>query len=171
MKENINSLKAWAKPAPPDPVMTPAQGKVPDVEEDEAACGCFGYLRGIRDRALSLELRFANGDSRAFPYHWLGDMIHKPGVGLLLKFVGDLITLVLIEGNNLNVMVDQSASLYTRGLQRHRITWLREMTPLQIASAGRNELTIARIRLHAYRSDEKPENVPWLKPFLERAVG
>ena len=43
-----------------------------DGDSDEEECGRFGYLRGIRDTALSLEFRFANGNREAFPYSLAG---------------------------------------------------------------------------------------------------
>src|SRR6266849_4859790 len=94
--------------APPDP-----------ASEDEEECPAFGYLRGIRDRALSLEFRFASGNSEAFPYSWLGPMKYNPSAGLLLKFTGDLVYLVLIEGSNLNALANAAVNLYDRGIQVH----------------------------------------------------
>ena len=90
------------------------------MDSDEEECLAFGYLRGIRDQALSLEFRFANGNREAFPYSWLGPATYNPSAGLLLKFVGDLIYLVLLEGSNLNALVNGAVSLYDRGIQRHR---------------------------------------------------
>ena len=74
------------QPRPASPLDRVAAAEV-DSEEEE--CVAFGYLRGIRDRALSLELRLANGNRQAFPYSWLGPMAYNPSAGLLLKFVGD----------------------------------------------------------------------------------
>lgn len=42
------------------------------AESDEDACPAFGFLRGLRERSLSIELRYRNGNSEAFPYSWLG---------------------------------------------------------------------------------------------------
>ena len=61
-------------------------------DADEDCCVAFGYLRGIRDRALTLEFRFADGNSLAFPYSWLGPVKYNPSAGVLLQFVGDVIT-------------------------------------------------------------------------------
>jgi len=86
--------------APPDPAL---------AEEEE--CPAFGYLRGIRDRALSIEFRFASGNREAFPYSWLGPVKYNPSHGLLLKFTGDLVYLALIEGSNLNALANGAVSL------------------------------------------------------------
>ncbi len=138
------------------------------VSDEEDECPAFGFLRGIRDRALSLELRFANGNSQAFPYSWLGPVKYDPSAGLLLKFVGDLVYLVLLEGSNLNALVKGAISLYDRGIQRNRVTWCREMTRLEVEKSGNGEVTIERIRLTSHRADEEPPGVEWLKPFADR---
>ena len=140
-----------------------------DGDCDEEECLCFGYLRGIRDTALSLELRFADGNRQAFPYSWLGPATYNPSAGLLLKFVGDLVYLVLLEGSNLNALVNGAVSLYDRGVQRHRITWVKEMTRQQVEKAGDGEATVERIRVLSHRPDEEPKSVPWLEPFRDQA--
>jgi hypothetical protein len=144
------------------------QSAPPEMGTDEEECLAFGYLRGIRDRALSLELRFANGDSKAFPYSWLGPMQYNPSAGLLLTFVGDRVYLVLLEGSNLNALVNESVSLYDRGIQRHRVTWVREMTRQQAGRAGQGEVTVERIQMHSHRPDEEPKGVAWLEAFKAR---
>jgi hypothetical protein len=72
-----------------------------EAEELEASGGAFGYLRGIRDHASAVEFRFRDGNSTWFPYAWLGTWRYNPSEGLLLKFSGDLVYLVLIRGSNL----------------------------------------------------------------------
>jgi len=87
------------------------------VEEngfEEDSCTAFGYLRGLHERALMIEFRFANGNRQAFPYSWLGPVIFNPSAGLLLRFVGDNIINVLIEGSNLNALVGGAVNLYDR---------------------------------------------------------
>lgn len=158
--------------APRTTVTTKAaqQGTPPEAGTDEEECPAFGYLRGIRDRALSLELRFANGNSKAFPYSWLGPMQYDPSAGLLLKFVGDLIYLVLLEGSNLNKLVNNSCSLYDRGIQRHRVTWVREMTRQQAGRAEGGEVAVERIHMLSHRPDEEPKGVQWLEAFQKSGM-
>ena len=79
--------------------------------------------------------------------------------------MGDLIYLVLLEGSNLNALVNGAVSLYDRGIQRHRITWVREMTRQQAQQAAEGEVTIERIRVLAHRPDEEPQGADWLEPF------
>lgn len=140
----------------------PAAAAPPQSDED--TCPAFGYLRGIRERALCVELRFADGNSEAFPYSWLGPVKYNPSAGLLLKFVGDVVYLVLVEGSNLNALVNDTVSLYDRGLQRHRVTWVREMARAERERAGEGEVVIDRIRTLAHRPDEEPR-ADWLAPF------
>jgi hypothetical protein len=148
----------------------PAAASAPGAGEtvaDEEECPAFGYLRGLRDRALALEFRFANGDSAAYPYSWLGPIEYNPSAGLLLKFVGDLVYLVLLEGSNLNALVNDAISLYDRGLLRQRVTWVREMTREQLSRAGEGEVTVERIRTLSYRPDDEPLGINWLEPFRD----
>ena len=71
-------------------------------EGGEGACAAFGYLRGLHERASAIEFRLKNGNGVWFPYAWLGNWKFDPSAGLLLKFSGDLIYLVLIRGSNLD---------------------------------------------------------------------
>ena len=153
------------QPRPASPLDRVAAAEV-DSEEEE--CVAFGYLRGIRDRAMSLELRLANGNRQSFPYSWLGPMTYNPSAGLLLKFVGDLVYLVLLEGSNLNASVNGAASLFDRGIQRHRVTFVREMTRQQVQQTADGEVTVERIRVLSHRPDEEPQGVEWLVPFQAR---
>src|ERR1700694_4773509 len=86
-----------------------SQGKAADppkkeegTEEGEVSCGAFGYLRGIRDVPGTIEFRFRDGNSAFFPYGWLGPWRYNPSEGLLLKFSGDLVYLVLIRGSHID---------------------------------------------------------------------
>src|SRR5271169_4101254 len=111
----------------------------PAAEEagEEGYCPAFGYLRGIRDRALAVELRLKNGNTEWFSYSLLASWRHDPSVGLLLKFTGDLVTLVLIRGSNLDAVVkDGVVNLTDRGFQRHRILWVREMDAQELRQVG-----------------------------------
>jgi hypothetical protein len=130
-----------------------------EIEEDEASCAAFGYLRGVRDRALVIEFRLRNGDREYFPYSWLGPWRFDPSVGLLLKFTGDLVTLVLIRGSNLDA-APNGINLTDRGLQRHRITWVRELDEDELRRAGDGICTVDRIEIGEFES-RKDETI-WL---------
>jgi hypothetical protein len=124
-----------------------------EAEEGEASCGAFGYLRGIADRATSVEFRFRDGNSAWFPYGWMGPWRYNPSEGLLLKFSGDLVYLVLIRGSNLDMPLNEGTlNLTTGGLQRHRIMWIREMKEEEIKTVGETGPTIDSIEVAEFES-------------------
>lgn len=130
-------------------------------EPDEETCPAFGYLRNAGDRALAIGFRFRDGNSDFFPYSWLGPWRYNPSVGLLLKFTGDVVTLVLIRGSNLGAAVNQgAANLTDHGLQRHRVTWVREMDDAELKRVGDAGPTIDRIEVAEFETVE--EQHKWL---------
>jgi hypothetical protein len=138
-------------------------GKEPEPEGEEASCGAFGYLRGIRDQSAAVEFRFRDGNSMWFPYHWLGTWQYNPSEGLLLKFSGDLVYLVLIRGSNLDKPLNEGAiDLMHAGLQRHRVLWVREMSEEDIRQVGESGPTIDRIDIAEFESHEA------LKAWLQK---
>jgi hypothetical protein len=129
------------------------QLKEAEGDGQEASCHSFGYLRGVEDKAESLELRFLSGDSMWFPYHWLGTWQYNRSEGLLLKFSGDVVYLVLVRGTNLDKPLDDGPINLTRaGLARHRVVWLREMTPEEIRHVGDSGPTIDSIEVAQFES-------------------
>ncbi|MDB5346016.1 MAG: hypothetical protein JWP89_4393 [Schlesneria sp.] len=131
------------------------RAKESDDEAGEGSCAAFGYLRGIRDRAEAIEVRFQSGNSIWFPYTWLGNWQFNPSDGLLLKFSGDVVYLVLIRGSNLDQpLADTNTNLTTSGLQRHRIVWIREMTDEEIRQVGETGPTIDSIQIEQFETQE-----------------
>jgi hypothetical protein len=127
--------------------------KEAEAEEAEVSCGAFGYLRGIRDLPGSVEFRFRNGDSVWFAYSLLGTWRYNPSEGLLLKFSGDLVYLVLIRGSNLDKPLNEGAiNLTTGGLQRNRVVWIREMSKEDIQQIGDSGPTIDSIQVQEFES-------------------
>jgi hypothetical protein len=127
--------------------------KEAEADEGEASCGAFGYLRGIREQSGAVEFRFRDGNSTWFPYGWLGPWRYNPSEGLLLKFSGDLVYLVLIRGSNLDMpLTEGTINLTTGGLQRHRVMWIREMTESDIRSVGETGPTIDSIQVAEFES-------------------
>jgi hypothetical protein len=140
-------------------------GTLPAKEADgdgaEASCGAFGYLRGLRDASAAVEFRFREGNSMWFPYSWLGNWQYNPSEGLLLKFSGDLVYLVLIRGSNLDKPLSEGAiNLTHAGLQRHRVLWIREMTREEIRQVGEKGPTIDSIEMAEFES--QAELKEWL---------
>jgi len=136
-------------------------GKV-ETDDVEASCAAFGYLRGLRDASASVEFRFRDGNSIWFPYNLLGQWQFNPSEGLLLKFSGDLMYVVLIRGSNLDKpLTDGAINLTHAGLQRHRVLWIREMTKDDIERVGESGPTIDSIEMGEFTShDDRRE---WLK--------
>ena len=129
--------------------------KESEAEGVEASCGAFGYLRGIRDQSSAVELRFRDGNSTWFPYSWLGTWQYNPSEGLLLKFSGDLVYLVLIRGSNLDRPLNEGAiNLTHAGLQRHRVLWVREMTTEEIRKVAETGPTIDSIEVAEFESND-----------------
>jgi hypothetical protein len=128
--------------------------KEPEPDAGEASCAAFGYLRGIRDSAAAVEFRFRDGNSTWFPYNWLGTWHFNPSEGLLLKFSGDLVYLVLIRGSNLDKpLSDGAINLTHAGLQRHRVLWIREMSEDEIRQVGDKGPTIDSIIVAEFESN------------------
>jgi hypothetical protein len=126
-----------------------------DGEEAEASCEAFGYLRGIRDHATSVEFRFRDGNSTFFPYGLMGVWQYNPSEGLLLKFSADLVYAVLIRGSNLDKpLKDGSINLTQAGLQRHRVLWVREMTKEEVRQVGETGPTIDSIEVAGFETQD-----------------
>jgi hypothetical protein len=129
------------------------QAKEAEADGTEASCKAFGYLRGLRDSATSVEFRFRDGNSTWFPYGWMGTWQYNPSEGLLLKFSGDLVYLVLIRGSNLAKPLNEGAiDLIHAGLQRHRVLWLREMSDEEIRQVGETGPTVDSIEVAEFES-------------------
>ena len=131
-----------------------------ESEGDQAACSAFGYLRGLQDRALAVEFRWRTGNAVWFAYSCLVGWRFNPSVGLLLKFTADVTTLVLIRGSNLDVPVKGTVNLTDRGLQRHRILWVREMDQDELRQTGEAEPTVDRIEVAEFQTAEGQQE--WL---------
>jgi len=121
----------------------------------EDSCAAFGYLRGIRERSDVIEFRLQGGDSMWFPYTWLGTWKFNRSEGLLLKFSGDLVYLVLVRGSNLDKpLADSTTNLTTSGLARHRIVWMREMSEEDVRQVGDTGPTIDSIQIEEFETHE-----------------
>src|SRR5271170_3536552 len=84
--------------------------------------GTFGWLRGMRDRSVMLELRKKTGDILAIGYGWIERIEFDPSKGITLKCGGQEIR---IKGRNLNSEARPQVRLF-QGLTRHRVPWVQE---------------------------------------------
>lgn len=126
------------------------------TEEPEAAHTAFGYLRGAQEQTAAIEFRFRDGNSIWFSYHLLGSWQFNPSEGLLLKFSGDQIYLVLIRGSNLaKPLKEGSITLMNAGLQGHRVIWVREMTEEEITNVGDSGPTIDSIEVAQFETNKE----------------
>lgn len=96
----------------------------PGAAEDDATDdhGAFGWLRGSRERAVCLELRFKTGSILALSYHWIERFEFDPSEGITLYTQGKRYRL---RGRNLNAETRPQVRLF-EGLTRHRVPWVRE---------------------------------------------
>ncbi len=97
----------------------------------------FGWLRGVRDRAIMLELRHRNGNITCYGYAWLEKAEFDPSEGITLYFGGKTVRII---GQHLNSMVRDNISLFA-GIVRHKVPWIRE-SEFGDAASGPNNATI-----------------------------
>lgn len=115
-----------------------------DADDDNDATddfGSFGWLRGIRDRAIMLQLRRKNGNIDAPSYSLLERAEFDPSEGITLYFVGHQ---VRIRGRNLNKELRPSIRLF-EGITRHRVPWLQEADETTAISAAADQTIIESI--------------------------
>jgi hypothetical protein len=108
-------LDKYTRPRPDD---------VASANDNEGAddFGAFGWLRGVRDRAIMLELRHRDGKISSFGYAWLERAEFDPSEGITLHFAGRS---VKIAGRNLNAELRPNLRLFA-GILRHRVPWVQE---------------------------------------------
>jgi hypothetical protein len=154
MTDDLSHQDRLQRNPPPAGLNAYLQNKEPEADGTVASCKAFGYLRGLRDSATSVEFRFLNGNSTWFPYSLMGMWKYNPSEGLLLKFSGDLVYLVLIRGSNLDKPLNEGAiNLTHAGLQRHRVLWIREMSEEEIRQVGETGPTIDGIEIAEFESN------------------
>lgn len=119
-----------------------ADGRIAEGESAEDF-GSFGWLRGIRDRAPSLELRRKDGGIVAIPYHWIERVELDPSGTIVLKAQGERITL---KGRNLNSESRPNLRLF-EGITRHRVPWVRELDQAAAMQVDDKATVIESIRI------------------------
>ncbi len=109
---------------------------LPEVEPLDDL-GTFGWLRGVRDRAVMFELRKKDGNILAVGYAWLDKAEFDPSMGITLHVGGQTIKL---RGRNLNAEVRPNVRLF-QGITRHRVPWIQEADePAAMESQGQGTL-------------------------------
>jgi len=102
----------------------------------------FGILRGIRDRAIMLELRRKDGSITAIGYGYLERAEYDPADGITLHVPGQKIRL---RGRNLNVEIRPGVRLF-ESIARHKVAWVREADHRESMMAGDGETIIDSIQ-------------------------
>lgn len=105
--------------------------------------GAFGCLRGVRERAIMLELRRKNGSVTALGYSWLERVDFDTSSGIVLRFAAGLVT---IRGRNLNAEIRPQLRLLD-GLLRHRIVWIQEADEPTLLRLDRHAIAVERIAI------------------------
>ncbi len=132
-----------------------AAGAPAGEDADEGVCPAFGYLRGARDRALHVVFhRHQSGDGVSFPYAWLGPTRHHPSLGLSLLFAGTELYLVTVKGRNLGATAAPGVDLHERGVLRHRVTWVREVSPGEARGLDAGACVVDRIDIRPVTPEE-----------------
>lgn len=99
--------------------------------------GSFGWLRGVRDRAVMLELRKKDGNILAVGYAWLDKAEFDPSTGITLHIGSQTIKL---RGRHLNTEIRPHVRLF-QGITRHRVPWIQEADePTAMESQGQGTL-------------------------------
>jgi hypothetical protein len=92
----------------------------PDDENDTIDNWGFGWLRGMRETAIMLEVRHRDGCMSAFNYVTLDRAEFDPSEGITLHFGGKTVKII---GRNLNAEARPNVRLFN-GLLRRRIPWI-----------------------------------------------
>ncbi len=118
------------------------EGAEPSPEADQLDdLGAFGWLRGVRDRAVMLELRKKDGNILAVGYAWLDKAEFDPSQGITLSLGGQKIT---IRGRNLNAETVPNVRLF-QGICRHRVPWIQEADEPAIMEAQNKGVQVEEI--------------------------
>lgn len=113
-------------------------------QSDDELCdnfGCFGWLRGVRERAIMLELRKKNGNILAIGYSWVDRVEFNPSEGITLHMAGQKIN---IKGRGLNYEVRPLVRLFD-GITRHRVPWVQEADEPALVEGGQRGTLIESI--------------------------
>ncbi len=114
----------------------------PELEEDETDdLGICGWLHGLRERSIMLELRFKNGNVLALGYAWLEKVNFDPSEGFVLHFVNHKVHL---RGNHLQQPIRGQSKLLD-GLLRQRIPWIQESSLPEVATSDKHIPIITEI--------------------------
>jgi hypothetical protein len=105
--------------------------------------GAFGWLRGVQERAVMLEIRHKDGRITAKGYSWLQSAEFDPSTGITLNFSGEKVT---ITGRNLNAEARSNVRLFA-GIVRHRVPWIQEADGAAVLEAAKDAVVVESVKL------------------------
>lgn len=103
--------------------------------------GAFGWLRGVRDKAIMLELRKKDGSVRAFGYAWFQEVDLDPSKEITLCLPGGKIKII---GRNLNTENKPNIRLF-QGIVRHKVPFIQEADSVMLMKVKEGDTVIERI--------------------------
>ncbi len=118
-------------------------GSAPAEVEATDDCGAFGWLRGVQDRAIMLEIRHKDGRVTAKGYSWLQSAEFDGSNGITLNFSGEAVT---ITGRNLNAESRPNIRLFA-GILRHRVPWIQEADGTDVVQAAKDAVVIEEVKV------------------------
>jgi hypothetical protein len=136
MKDSVLQKYTGGKQAVPEPTLADESDGLDDL-------GTFGFLRGVRDRAIMLELRHRDGSVTALGYAWLSKSVFDPSEGITLHFGAETIK---ITGRNLNSEIRPNVRMFA-AIVRHRVPWIQEADEPTALEAPRNATVIEQVEI------------------------
>jgi hypothetical protein len=121
----------------------PANAAVEEEQDTVVENWGFGWLRGMREVALMLEVRHRDGHISAFSYATLDRAEFDPSEGITLHFGGKE---VKIKGRNLNVEARPNVRLFN-GILRRRIPWIQVADEPSAFKAPKNSTVIEDVQI------------------------
>jgi hypothetical protein len=111
----------------------------PEVDDEVDDLGCFGWLRGVKERSVMLELRKRAGERLAVGYSWIERIAFDPSDGIVILGAGTRIT---IQGTGL--LAQSGASLFV-GLTQHRVPWISEHHSHAVLDVPSGQCVVTRL--------------------------
>ena len=124
---------------------SPGGDSRPDDADGAEDLGCFGWLRGVRDRAIMLELRKKDGSVIAVGYAWMERAEFDPSEGITLHVSNRT---VRIKGARLNAEARDAVRLFD-GIVRHRVPWIRESSRAEALAGEPESVSIESIEIES----------------------
>jgi hypothetical protein len=103
----------------------------------------FGWLRGVQERAIMLEIRHKDGRITAKGYSWLQSAEFDPSSGITLNFSGETVT---ITGRNLGGEARPNIRLLA-GILRHRVPWIQEADGADVLEAATDAVVVEEVKV------------------------